>query len=544
MTGLGETLQENQRLREKLAEMAAVVAALQADREAAEAARAAAVAERDTVAAERDTANAKVELLAERTRDLEALLARLDRKARGPAHERFTERQRSLFEDLDLTPPNVLLPEEPESPDVSEGAAAKPRPRSAPRRRDLANDTSLPRRAVHARMPAGATCAGCGGPLRVIGESRTHRLEWVPGHFEILDITREKCACPACPGQGVLAAEPPCALPRSLCGDGLLSRVLVDKFADHLPLNRQVDRMAREGVQLDTTTLSSWVVRAAELLEVVAEAVRTEVLAADVVQADDTGFPVQDGTDGQLRKGRLWAVTDQDQAFYVFTDTKHGAHPHAFLGDFKGHTLVVDGGSEFNAAVRDHRLDRAGCWSHARRYFHEARGEDPKACGVVLDVIRRLFLIERSFASATPTERYAGRQQESLPLVDGLFAWTLQLARTVRPTSGLGRAITYLHNQEPALRVFLDDGAVPLHNNLSELLLRRPVVGRKNWLFAGSEGGAKAAATMFTLVGSCRLQGVDPAVWLADVLGKLATWPAKRVSELTPKGWREARHTG
>lgn len=545
MSGLGETLEENSRLRERLASVEAAAALLLAQVESAAAERDSAVASRDTLASEHDLALAKVDLLTRRTERLELLLARFQNKLRGPASERFVADQPSLFEGLPTPVPAVLLPSEADT-ERDEADAHPPRAkptRGTPKRRNLSADTSLPHRTVPAVMPEGAACAGCGGDLRVIGTSVAHRVEWVSGHFEILDIVREKCACPACPSEGVLSAELPFALPGALCGNGLLGRVLVDKFADHLPLNRQATRMAREGFEVDTTTLSSWVVRAAAMLQPLAKAVRDEVLSADVLQADDTGFPVQDGTGGQLRKGRLWAFTDQEQVVYVFTDTKQGVHPAAFLEGFRGHTLVVDGGSEFNAAVDALALERAGCWSHARRYFHEARDAHPREAGVVLDVVQRLFLLERGWAALTPEERRDARQREAAPLVDGLLRWAEQLSTVARPTSALGSAIGYLRNQEDTLRVFLDDGAVPLHNNLSELLLRQPVVGRKNWLFAGSEGGALAAATMFTLIGSCRLQGIDPTMWLTEVLAKLTLWPANRVRELTPKGWKQARHS-
>lgn len=522
MAGLGETLEENARLREELASLRARHEAL--------------ATEYGALSVEQATALAKVQTLTERTAALELLLARLQR--RGPASERhIANGQPALFENLAVPPPPSLVPVEPEA----SPAEASPAPRGTPKRRDFTGASNLPRRKIHVPMPEGSRCVGCGGALGVLGTTEACRVEWVPGRFEIHEIFRDKCACPQCPGQGVLTPELPYALPRALCGNGLLARVIVDKFGDHLPLNRQSARMAREGFEVGTTTLSSWILGAADVLVLLAEAVRYDVLTTDVLQGDDTGFPVQDGTDGCLRKGRLWAFTDQEQVFYAFTDTKEGRYPEELLANFQGHTLLVDGGSEFNAVVDRLGLDRAGCWSHARRYFFEALDAHPHEAGIVLDVIRRLFVLESANTSAEPAVRAAKRQEVSKPLVDDLFTWVAALSQTERPSSALGQAIGYLRNQEAELRCFLDDPAVPLHNNLSELLLRQPVVGRKNWLFAGSEGGAKAAATMFTLLGSCRLQGIDPHEWLTDVLGKLATWPANRLHELTPKGWRE-RH--
>ncbi len=191
-----------------------------------------------------------------------------------------------------------------------------------------------------------------GGPLKAFGTSHGHRVEWVSGHFVTLDVERERCACPACPSEGVLVAPVDLALPRARCGNGLLARVLVDKFADRIPLNLQATRMEREGETFSTATLSDWVLAGAAFLLPVALAVEARLLAGKWLEADDTGYPAQDGLDGHLRKGRLWAVTDQREVRYHFTATTEGKNPPAFLETFKGKLLLVDGGSEFNLAVQ------------------------------------------------------------------------------------------------------------------------------------------------------------------------------------------------
>lgn len=238
-----------------------------------------------------------------------------------------------------------------------------------------------------------------------------------------------------------------------------------------------------------------------------------------------------------------WAstvVTDQQHAWYGFSDTKEGVHPVRLLEGFEGSLLLADGGSEFNQAVRELGLERAGCWSHLRRYFFEARQYHDEA-GLALGTIRDLFLIERDLQGRPPDEVLALRQARSKPLVDGFFKWVQGLSTLVRPGSQLAKAVTYARNQEKYMRLFLEHPQLPIHNNLSELMLRQPIVGRKNWLFAGSEGGAQAACTMFTLIGSCMLQAVDPMEYMVDVLDRLRDYPANRVSELTPRAWRLAR---
>ena len=302
--------------------------------------------------------------------------------------------------------------------------------------------------------------------------------------------------------------------------------------------------MKREGFEVGTNTLSGWVCRGAKVLEVVADTMRLELLAGDYLQGDDTGLPVQDGADGVLRKGRLWAFTDQDHVFYAFTPTKEGIYPAELLEGFTGDLLLVDGGSEFNKVVRDLNLLRGGCWSHLRTYFYDARLHHPVEAALALGTIHDLFMIERRLHGQDPAQTLKSRRLLAKPLVDGFFGWVRGLSTVVRPKSQLGKAVTYARNQEQAMRLFLEHGELPLHNNLSELMLRQAVVGRKNWLFAGSEGGAQAAAAIYTLVGSCMLQGIDPHEYLVDVLGTVLDHPINRVGELTPKAWRKRQgHT-
>lgn len=312
------------------------------------------------------------------------------------------------------------------------------------------------------------------------------------------------------------------------------------KFGDHLPLNRQVGRMKREGFEVATSTLSGWVAKGADLLDLLGKAIRRDVLSGDFIQGDDTGFPVQDGGNGRLRKGRLWVFTNQEHAWYGFSPTKHGIHPSNLLEGFGGHLLLLDGGSEFNRVVEELGVDRAGCWSHLRRYFYDALAHHPNEARLAVDTIRDLFMLDRVHQALSPDERHTARQVESKPLVDGFFAWVEAVSTFVRPKSTLGAAITYARNQEAFMRVFLDEPALPMHNNLSELMLRQPIVGRKNWLFAGSEGGAKAACTLFSVIASCLLQGIDPQAYLYDVFARIPDHPANRVSELTPRNWRIA----
>jgi len=263
-----------------------------------------------------------------------------------------------------------------------------------------------------------------------------------------------------------------------------------------------------------------------------------DLLNGAYLQGDDTGFPVQDGDDGALRKGRMWAFTDQEQVFYRFTATKEGKYPAEMLQKFTGNLLLVDGGSEFNEVVRKQGLQRGGCWSHCRTYFYNARHFHPQEAKIALKSIRDLFLLERELHGGDLEHIRTVRRETAKPAIDVFFQWLEALSSVTRPKSALGEAIRYTLNQREPLCLHLENPELPMHNNVSELMLRQTVVGRKNWLFARSEGGAEAAGHLYTLIGSCKLQGIDPHAYLVDVLGRIQDHPANRVAELTPKAWR------
>lgn len=526
MSGLAEILDENASLRRRLAEM-----------EAAHVAALAALSERDAML---EAVKRKAEYLAQQ-------LELQQRKHTGPASQRYVaDSQESLpFDALFAPPPRAPAPVAQSDAEKTEASSRKRRGKGVPRRRKREDFSQMPSVPVVCEAD-GSTCARCDKPLAVIGKASSFRIDWVPGHFVVHDVIRDKCACPDCPGEGVLTVPGPYALDRSMAANGLIARLIVDKFGDHLPANRQARRMLREGFAVGSHTLSSWICQAAGLLLIVAQAVKRELLAQAMLQGDDTGMPVQDGGDGILRKGRMWAFTDQQQVFYAFTDTKQGKFPVQLLKGFAGELLLVDGGSEFNQVVTEQGLVRAGCWSHLRTYFFDARKHHPTEADLALGTLKDLFMIERDLWGRPPEEVLEGRRERSKVLVDGFFEWVKAASQVTRPDSLLGKAMGYAIRQEKPLRVFLDHGEVPMHNNLSELMLRQTVVGRKNWLFARSEGGAQAAATMYTLIGSCMLQGIDPWLYLRDVLDRLPFHMVNRIDELTPRNWRLARegHTG
>ena len=533
MSGLATILEENQRLRELLAVRERDLQ--QRDetlREHQETLR-----KRDETLRERE---AMVATLRQQTDKLERALAVIEARLRGPASERYIPENQGVlpFSGETASPPRTQLPKP--APASKKRSSRGGRATRKPRRRKLQN-IGLPVREVHCRADPAAACHRCGGPLRSAGKAISHQVNWVPGHFVVDKHIRDRCACPDCPTEGILTVPPPAALSRSICGNGLLSRLLIDKFSDHLPLHRQARRMGREGFEVATSTLSGWVVAAAELLSPLAAAIQADIQKSPFLQGDDSGFPVQDGGNGKLRQGRIWAFTDQAQVWYAFSDTKKGEVPTRLLADYSGEVLLADGGSEFNQVVVALGLERAGCWSHLRRYFFESRLYHPAEAGLALDTIQDLFEVERGLKGKPPDEVQRAREEFSRQLVDGLYVWVKSMSTVTRPDSLLGKALTYARNQEAFMRLFLVHPSLPIHNNLSELMLRQPVVGRKNWLFARSEGGAKAACTVYTIVGSCMLQGVDPFAYLNDIFSRLPDHPINRVKELTPRAWRLAR---
>lgn len=529
MAGVGQLLAEIERMRALLAEQEAALA----QREAQLAQKEATIAEQSEQIAALKEAN---ELLAQK-------LELLRHKLFGRKNERYTGNEAIEAQQVPQTPaPPPRLPRPEPDADTEQPQTKPGKEGNKPKRRNLEQLDELPLREMPCPRDKDAVCEGCGGELTDIGAVVSWRLEWVAGHFERIRVCRDKCVCKNCPEQGVLVApEPSFAIRYGLPGNGLLAKVGVDKFADRITLNLQKERFARIGVPISTSTLSGWVKQTADYVRPIALAIHARLMRGSWLQGDDTGFPVQDGTDGQLRKGRLWAYTDQQEVAYQFTDDKSGRGPADFLSEFAGHLLLFDGGSEFNLASRELDITRGGCWSHLRRYFFDARHYHPLEAHLALGTIRDLFELEASCWGGPPEVIREVRSRDAKPLVDGLFEWIRGMSKTVRPSSLLGEAVRYALNQESKLRTFLSHPELPMHNNRSELSLRGPVVGRKAWLFAGSQGGAEAAATMFTLMGSCMLQGIDPYAYLFDVLNRLADHPASRVEELTPLRWRLAR---
>ncbi len=465
-------------------------------------------------------------------------------------HERFgasSERAARLIDQLELQLAD-LEETAAESEVAAEAAGAAVAihgfARRKPARRPLP-DHLLRDRVVY---PAPSACPCCGGVLRKLGEDVTESLEHVPGHWKVVQHVREKFSCRSCEA----IAQPPAPshpIARGRAGPGLLAHVLFSKYGLHLPLNRQSAAYAREGIDLDVSTLADWVGATATTLMPLIEAIRAHVVAAERIHADDTTVPVL--AKGKTHTGRLWTYVRDDRPFggrarpaalFVYSRDRSGEHPQQHRAAWSG-ILQADAYAGFNRLYEAGRkpgpIIEAACWSHARRKLYELA--QLKQAPIAIEAVKRidaLFAIEREINGVSPERRVAVRDHRSRPLVAALQAYLREQRARLSGKSDTGKAIDYSLKRWPALTRFLDDGRLCLSNNAAERALRGVAVGRHNWTFAGSDEGGRRAAAIYTLIETAKLNGIDPRAWLADVLARLPDHPAKRIADLLPWNWR------
>ena len=402
----------------------------------------------------------------------------------------------------------------------------------------------LPRQRVE-HSPS-CTCSNCGATMIKIGEDVSDVLEYVPASFKVIRHVRPKLACQTC--QTIVQSPAPSRpIDRGLPGPGLLAHVLVSKYGDHLPLYRQSEMYAREGVELDRSTLADWVGGSAKLITPLVEALRDYVLSAEVLHADDTTVPVLQPGKGKTKTGRLWTYvrdgrsagsTDPPAVWFAYSPDRRGDHPLAHLKSFSG-VLQADGYAGFEQLYEQQRrpgiILEAACWAHARRKFYDIHvaNKSPIAAEA-LSRIRKLYDIESDIRGQRPEQRKARRQEKALPIIEDLFAWLSATLLTVSKPSALWAAIRYATTRWAALTRYCDNGAIEIDNNAAERSLRAIAIGRRNWMFAGSDAGGERAAAIYSLIGTAKLIGLNPEAYLAYVLEHIAEHPIKRVKELLP----------
>lgn len=431
---------------------------------------------------------------------------------------------------------------------VSDRIAVQAFERRRPARRPLPEH--LPRERIV--YPAPTVCPCCGGAtLRKIGEDVTEALELVPRQWKVIQHVREKFSCRACES----ISQPPAPshpIARGRAGPKLLAHILFAKYGLHLPLNRQSAVYAREGVDLDVSTLADWIGAAAATLMPLVEALRSHVFAAERIHADDTTVPVL--AKGKTRTGRLWTYVRDDRPFagpgppaavFFYSRDRGGEHPEQHLAGYAG-LMQADAYAGFNRLYEAERrpapVIKAACWAHARRKFFDlARISKAPIASEAVARIDALFAIEREINGLAPKERVVVRAERSQPLVIDLEGWLREQRARVSKNSDTGKAVDYSLKRWTELTRFLDDGRLCMTNNAAERELRAVAVGRKNWTFAGSDEGGRRAAALYTLIATAKLNDVDPQAWLADMLARLPDYPARRIGELLPWQWCGSR---
>ena len=427
--------------------------------------------------------------------------------------------------------------------------ARKPFPEHLPRERIL--------------HPTPTSCACCGGTrLSKLGEDITETLEVVPRSWKVIQHVREKVSCRDC--ESISQAPAPFhVIPRGWAGPSLLAMILFEKYGQHQPLNRQAERYAREGVDLSLSTLADQVGPCAVALAPLVDRLKAYVMSAERLHGDDTTVPVL--ARGKTDVARSWVYVRDDRPFggtgppaalFYYARDRAGSHAREHLDGWSG-ILQADAYSGYNKLYAGDRqsapIREAACWSHGRRKFFvladieaaartRAKGEKPPVISpLALEAVRRidaLFEIERAITGKSPEERLAVRQEHSAPLVADLHAWMREHRAGLSRNSEVAKAMDYMLKRWAAFARFLDDGRICLSNNAAERALRGIALGRKSWLFAGSDRGGQRAAVMYSLIVSAKLNDVDPQAWLADVLARIADHPASKLDELLPWNWK------
>jgi transposase len=476
---------------------------------------------------------------------LKVQLARLRRMAFGRSSEKLDRE----ITQLELMPEDLEAEAAPAAGEAEAAAApgeADGPPASSRGRKPLPEH--LPRtEAVH--TPS-CTCPACGGEMRKVGEDVTEVLDYIPGRFTVTRHVRPAFSCRTCEAMAQ-APMPSLPIERGRPSAGLLAHVLVSKCCDHVPLYRQSVIYGREGVELDRSLLAGWVGKAAALVDPLVEAIGRHVTAAALLHADDTPAPVLAPGSGKTRTGRLWRlwVYLRDErphagpappaVLYRYTPDRKGEHPRTHLAGFRGH-LHADGYAGFGRLYEAQSgqpppVTEVACWAHVRRKIydvHVATGSTIAAAA--LERIGALFAVEREAGGRPPEQRRRLRQEAARPVLDALRDLFAENLRRLPAKSELAGAMRYALSRWPALTRYADDGRLEISNNAAERAIRPLALGRKNWLFAGSDAGGRRAAAIYTLVETAKLNGLDPEAYLRRVLDRIAGHPINRIGELLP----------
>ena len=482
--------------------------------------------------AEKDRSDSEIERL-------RLIIRQLQRGQFGRRSERLNANQLDLgLEDLDA--------------DIARAESRKPSPPAEAatvaegQRTRLSFPEHVPRDEITLEVEHGA-CPNCGGPLHEIGVTTSDMLDWVPASVRVIRIHRPKHGCRCC-GTIHQAPAPERLIAKGMATPRLIAQVLVSKYCDHLPLYRQAEIFARQGIVIDRSTLARWVGGACWWLEPLHELLAKNVFASSKIFADDTPIPVLDPGRGRTKTGRLWVYARDDRpwngpdppaAVYFYSPDRKAERPWSHLKDFSGF-LQVDGYAGFERLTASRSVVLAACWAHVRRRFfefHQATGSP-----IAAEALRRiaaLYKVEESIGGNLASERELARGHDSRPIIETMKPWLEQELARIPPNGVLAEAIRYTLARWTALTRFLDDGRIDLDNNAVERAIRPIALGRKNHLFAGSDGGGHRWAMVCSLIATAKLNEVEPCAYLTDVLERLAAGhPMSRLEALLPWSWK------
>jgi transposase len=477
-------------------------------------------------------------------RQLQHWVEQLLRARYGPRRERVDENQLFMFAAEIMARAEKTPPASGETEAPPAGAKSTPQ-RPGHGRRALPK--SLPRqRVVHDLGEGARQCPQCQGELKRMGEEVSERLEFVPASLVVIEEVCRKYACPK--GCTVVTAEKPMApIEKGLPGPGLLAQVAVSKYGDHLPLHRQADIFRRQGVEISRQTMCDWMRACADLARPLYELMKQGVLGSKAVQTDDTPVPVLDPTLPRTRTGRIWTyVGDDDHPYtvYDYTPNRSRDGPEEFLKEFRGF-LQADAYSGYDHFYKEPNrgIVEVACWAHSRRRFFEAQSSDLMRSTVMLAYIRLLYDVEREARDGKldGAGRGALRQEKSKPILEDIHAYLEQEQPRVLPKSPEGEAIAYTLSNWEALVRFCDDGNLAIDNNGAERSLRGVAVGRKNWMFYGSDRGGRTAAVLTSLIATAKRFTIDPFAYLRDIFERISSHPKNRLGELLPDQWLVTR---